>query len=107
MALVLGLAFCAVAPLIAPVALLYFVLCGAAQRYQMAYVLSRPYEASGRMWSSVSSRIICEYMRFVVFNDCLLVCAVLVLFYPTPTHQDHPAPRQPPHSPPPPKLTPP
>jgi hypothetical protein len=55
MTILLGLAFCCISPLITPFCLLYFALVAVAQRYQLLYVLSAPYEANGRLWMNVSS----------------------------------------------------
>lgn len=55
--LLLGLAFTCLAPLIAPFCLLYFTLALMAQKYQLIYVVTLPYQASGRMWIDVSSRL--------------------------------------------------
>ena len=52
--MLLGLAFCCVAPLIAPFCLLYFTLSLLAQQYQLVYVMTLPYDAAGRMWGNVS-----------------------------------------------------
>jgi DNA-directed RNA polymerase III subunit RPC2 len=54
MTLLLGLAFTVLAPLIAPFCLLYFSLALLAQKYQLIYVVTLPYQASGRMWMNVS-----------------------------------------------------
>lgn len=54
--LLLGLAFTCLAPLIAPFCLLYFTLALMAQKYQLLYVVTLPYQAAGRMWIDVSTR---------------------------------------------------
>jgi DNA-directed RNA polymerase III subunit RPC2 len=54
MTLLLGLAFTVLAPLIAPFCLLYFSLALLAQKYQLIYVVTLPYQAAGRMWMNVS-----------------------------------------------------
>lgn len=51
--ILLGLAFTVLAPLIAPFCLLYFTLALLAQKYQLIYVFTLPYNASGRMWRNV------------------------------------------------------
>jgi formate hydrogenlyase subunit 3/multisubunit Na+/H+ antiporter MnhD subunit len=54
MVLLLGLSFTVLAPLIAPFCLLYFSLALLAQKYQLIYVVTLPYQAAGRMWMNVS-----------------------------------------------------
>lgn len=57
MTILLGLCFCCLSPLIAPFCLLYFTLAILAQKYQLVYVFSHPYEACGRLWISVSAAL--------------------------------------------------
>lgn len=49
MAILLGLGFCVVAPLIAPIALLYFLICTLIGKYQMVYVFSESFQSGGRV----------------------------------------------------------
>jgi hypothetical protein len=53
----LGLAYCCLAPLVAPFCLLYFALGLMAQKYQMVYVATIQYDATGRMWLNVSVHV--------------------------------------------------
>jgi hypothetical protein len=59
MVVLLGLAYCCIAPLITVFCLLYFALVALAQKYQLVYVLSHPYEANGRMWLTVGGGRVC------------------------------------------------
>ena len=52
--LLLGLAYCCLAPLVAPFCLLYFALALLSQKYQLVYVMTVQYDATGRMWMNVS-----------------------------------------------------
>lgn len=49
MAILLGLGFCVVAPLIAPIALLYFLVCTLIGKYQMVYVFTPSFQSGGRV----------------------------------------------------------
>ena len=49
MAILLGLGFCVVAPLIAPIALLYFLICTLIGKYQMVYVFTPSFQSGGRV----------------------------------------------------------
>jgi hypothetical protein len=57
LALLLGLVFCVAAPLMSPIALLYFVTVNLTQRYQWLYTFSHPYEGAGRMWSTLFHQV--------------------------------------------------
>jgi hypothetical protein len=51
--ILLGLAFTCLAPLIAPFCLLYFTLALMAQKYQLIFAATLPYDSTGRMWMTV------------------------------------------------------
>jgi Calcium-dependent channel, 7TM region, putative phosphate len=46
-AILLGLVFCVIAPLIAPVALLFFLATSELFKYQLLYVFTQPFESGG------------------------------------------------------------
>ena len=54
--ILLGLAYCCVAPLITVFCVLYFALVIVAQKYQLVYALTHPYETNGRLWLTVRGR---------------------------------------------------
>jgi hypothetical protein len=71
LALLLGLVFCVAAPLMSPIALLYFVTVNLTQRYQWLYTFTHPYEGAGRMWGTLFHQVSCV-------SDCNL-CAFAVV----------------------------
>jgi hypothetical protein len=54
MAVLLGLTFCVISPLIAPVALLFFIVNNIVGRYQLVYVYAERFQSGGKVWSSLS-----------------------------------------------------
>uniref|UniRef100_A0A383WQ20 ERD4-related membrane protein n=1 Tax=Tetradesmus obliquus TaxID=3088 RepID=A0A383WQ20_TETOB len=74
MVLLLGLAFTVLAPLIAPFCLLYFSLALLAQKYQLVYVVTLPYQAAGRMWMNCFNQI----MTGIYFLQVMALCVLLV-----------------------------
>eukprot|EP01025_Chloroclados_australasicus_P018159 TRINITY_DN1940_c0_g1_i1.p1 TRINITY_DN1940_c0_g1~~TRINITY_DN1940_c0_g1_i1.p1 ORF type:complete len:953 (-),score=103.81 TRINITY_DN1940_c0_g1_i1:1934-4792(-) len=48
--ILIGLCFCCVQPLIAPICLLYFVSATIISRYQLVYVYREKFQSGGRMW---------------------------------------------------------
>jgi hypothetical protein len=52
LAILLGLAFCVVSPLIAPIALLYFLVNNIIGRYTLVYVYSERFQSGGKVGSS-------------------------------------------------------
>ena len=70
----LGLSYCCLAPLVAPFCLLYFALAVMSQKYQLVYVSTIQYDATGRMWLNVSCGFgwcscCCSQMRRVGFGN--------------------------------------
>ncbi|KAK9811621.1 hypothetical protein WJX72_007134 [[Myrmecia] bisecta] len=63
-AILLGLAFCVVAPIIAPVALAYFLVTSIVNKYQMVYVFTKRYESGGKVWRQVFEQIIVSLIIF-------------------------------------------
>jgi hypothetical protein len=59
----LGLAYCCLAPLVAPFCWLYFALALLTQKYQLLYVMTVQYDATGRMWMNVSVAERCKDNR--------------------------------------------
>jgi len=53
----LGLSYCCLAPLVAPFCLLYFALAVMSQKYQLVYVSTIQYDATGRMWLNCFNQI--------------------------------------------------
>ena len=49
MAVLLGLTFCIIAPLIAPIALLYFLVSAVLGKYQMQYVYAEEFQSGGKV----------------------------------------------------------
>lgn len=76
--MLLGLAFCCLAPLIAPFALLYFTLALLAQKYQLLYVVTLAYDASGRMWKNVFTQI----MVGIYFLQVMVIAVLAVKKFP-------------------------
>eukprot|EP00882_Tetradesmus_deserticola_P001118 GHRQ01001211.1.p1 GENE.GHRQ01001211.1~~GHRQ01001211.1.p1 ORF type:complete len:784 (+),score=334.19 GHRQ01001211.1:817-3168(+) len=74
MVLLLGLAFTVLAPLIAPFCLLYFSLALLAQKYQLIYVVTLPYQAAGRMWMNCFNQI----MTGIYFLQAMALCVLAV-----------------------------
>jgi hypothetical protein len=52
-----GLVFCCVTPLIAPVALVYFVVVYTLEKHNLVYVWTHDYEAAGRMYPLLFSQV--------------------------------------------------
>ena len=48
-AALLGLTFCVISPLIAPVALLYFAVVNVVGRYQLVYVYAQRFQSGGKV----------------------------------------------------------
>lgn len=74
----LGLSFCILSPLIAPFCLLYFTLSLLVQKYQMVYVLRKPYEANGRMWLTLFHQI----MVGMYFMVAMLILVLMFKRFP-------------------------
>lgn len=62
MAILLGLGFCVVAPLIAPIALLYFLVCTLIGKYQMVYVFTPSFQSGGRVCLNMPL-LVCFYSK--------------------------------------------
>ncbi|KAF6257823.1 hypothetical protein COO60DRAFT_1521842 [Scenedesmus sp. NREL 46B-D3] len=78
MVLLLGLSFTVLAPLIAPVCLLYFTLALLSQKYQLVYVVTLPYQGAGRMWMDCFHQI----MTGIYFLQAMALCVLLVKGFP-------------------------
>jgi hypothetical protein len=63
-ALLLGLAFCTICPLIAPAALLYFSTAYLVQKYQWVWVYGQPYQSGGLAWRRVNDQVKSRCSRF-------------------------------------------
>lgn len=55
MAILLGLTFCVVSPLIAPIALIYFIVNNIIGRYNLVYVYTPRFESGGKVRCRTSS----------------------------------------------------
>ncbi|KAL0039508.1 hypothetical protein WJX77_000232 [Trebouxia sp. C0004] len=58
MSILLGLGFSVVAPLIAPIGLLYFLVMLLIGKYQMVYVFTESYQSGGKIWRQAFDQII-------------------------------------------------
>ena len=54
-ALLLGLTFCVISPLIAPVACIYFLVSTVMGKYQLVYVYAQRFQSGGRVGRGSSS----------------------------------------------------
>lgn len=52
MAVLLGLTFCVISPLIAPIALLFFLVNNIVGRYQLVYVYTDRFQSGGKVCMS-------------------------------------------------------
>lgn len=50
MAALLGLTFCVISPLIAPIVLLFFIVNNIVGRYQLIYVYTERFQSGGKVW---------------------------------------------------------
>ena len=48
----LGLVYCIINPIIAPTALVYFLMAMGTQRYNALYVFKTSYESGGKIWGT-------------------------------------------------------
>eukprot|EP00891_Asterochloris_glomerata_P001750 jgi/Astpho2/1750/Aster-04171 len=62
--ILLGLAFCIVAPLITPICLLYFLVCTLIGKYQLVYVFSEKYQTGGKVWRQVFEQVLVSMLIF-------------------------------------------
>ena len=62
--LLLGLAFCAINPIVPAVALLYFVTTLFFQKYRVMYVARPCYQSGGRMWAQVFRQVMVSLYLF-------------------------------------------
>ncbi|KAK9919147.1 hypothetical protein WJX75_009706 [Coccomyxa subellipsoidea] len=74
MAVLLGLTFCVISPLIAPVALLFFIVNNIVGRYQLVYVYAERFQSGGKVWREVSGQV-----YFAVLTFQLVMVALLAL----------------------------
>lgn len=56
-AILLGLVFAVVQPVIAPVALIYFLVNTVLWRYQLLYVFTEQYQSGGKLWPIVFDQV--------------------------------------------------
>lgn len=58
-AVLLGLTFCIICPLIAPAAMIYFATGYLVKKHDLVYVFKQPYESGGLAWRRCFNQIIC------------------------------------------------
>eukprot|EP00198_Chlamydomonas_reinhardtii_P012991 XP_001702328.1 ERD4-related membrane protein [Chlamydomonas reinhardtii] len=56
-AMLLGLVFCCMNPIVCPAALAYFLVACVGERYNVIYVYRPQYESAGRLWKTVYNQI--------------------------------------------------
>lgn len=71
-AMLLGLVFCVVCPIITPIALLYFAITYLIWKYQMLYVYGQPYQTGGRLWMRVFDQVMVGTILFQLMMIFLL-----------------------------------
>ena len=69
MALLLGLTFCVVSPLIAPVALLYFLVNSIIGKYTLIYVYAERFQSGGKVRSCLATPYVCTSARSLAPRD--------------------------------------
>ncbi|BDA46964.1 CSC1-like protein At4g02900 [Coccomyxa sp. Obi] len=74
MAVLLGLTFCVISPLIAPIVLLFFIVNNITGRYQLIYVYTERFQSGGKVWREVQGQ-----MFFAVLTFQLVMVALLGL----------------------------
>ncbi|KAK9804434.1 hypothetical protein WJX72_012500 [[Myrmecia] bisecta] len=83
-AILLGLVFCIINPLICPVALVYFIVTSITEKYNLLYVFQPKYQSGGKVWRQVFEQVIVAVMLFQLMMLGLLsikqsFAAVLVI----------------------------
>ncbi|GMH42492.1 hypothetical protein BSKO_10411 [Bryopsis sp. KO-2023] len=68
----IALAYSVTAPIIVPLALVFFMTSWLTWRYQVLYVFVRKYESGGKMWPFVFNRMLWILWLFQVFTSCIL-----------------------------------
>jgi len=68
----LGLAFCVICPIIAPVALVYFTTSYIVRKYNLVYVFRQPYQAGAMAWTRIFYQICTGLLIFHLIMICLL-----------------------------------
>ena len=78
-AILLGLVYCVIAPIITPIALAYFLICSLLYKYNAVYVFSPRFQSGGhvRLFSICSSCLLCcSHLASMVTHLCRYVCSV-------------------------------
>lgn len=69
MAILLGLAFCCINPIIAPTVFCYFVVVTLVEGYNAIYVYRKTYESGGQMWCKVLNQVM---TGLYIFQLCMI-----------------------------------
>ncbi|KAK9819826.1 hypothetical protein WJX72_002804 [[Myrmecia] bisecta] len=71
-ALLLGLVFCIIQPLITPITLIYFLVTSLIWKYQMVYVYVPTRQSGGKLWAQVFQHVITALVIFQIIMIGLL-----------------------------------
>lgn len=71
-AILLGVLYSCISPLILPFVLLYFLTAYLVWKYQVMYVYSQPYQAGGTIWMRVFDQLVVGLLVFQVITIALL-----------------------------------
>ena len=69
MALLLGLTFCVISPLIAPIALLYFVVNSIIGKYTLIYVYAERFQSGGKVRLKFAACCVCRSARPLLLSQ--------------------------------------
>ncbi|KAL4515648.1 hypothetical protein Ndes2437B_g07075 [Nannochloris sp. 'desiccata'] len=70
--ILLGLTFCIICPIIAPVALVYFTAAYIVRKHNLVYVFRQPYQAGAMAWPRIFNQICTGLIIFQLVMICLL-----------------------------------
>jgi hypothetical protein len=71
-AILMGLSFSVMCPIIAPTALIFFLVSFLVWKYQLVYVYNPPYEAGGLLWKNVFNQSCCALFIFQLMMIAVL-----------------------------------
>ncbi|KAG2426182.1 hypothetical protein HXX76_013163 [Chlamydomonas incerta] len=80
-AMLLGLVFCCMNPIVCPAALSYFLVACVGERYNVIYVYRPQYESAGRLWKTIYSQImVAMYIMLLAMFGLLAIKKFAAVF---------------------------